>query len=336
MTASLVLHNTGPTAVATRRTAGAVDTPSSPLELLALLHELCVCTETTIARLLARVSLLELSIPRDFPAYASSRSGVNETEASRAGPVWATDKSPDTHIVSNALQIPARASLRSDPSARGEIVARFLYACAQSDSTHGHASTSLERFQAADPEGIESTQSGIVAQTNQSVAPNSWQLPPALAPAPIHSYVSTSLPRSNESPSSESTDVRTVHPPLCNDANASNGPNPPPFVLAELKDRSDPLGSTFMYQLCVQVASMLRTLPNDGLDAQTQVVQRIIEYIRAHGAKSSCYFNDKSVEDLRTILQRDEAFSEAVRTVFGDNLLAAGQSILFIARHGTY
>ncbi|EJD41050.1 hypothetical protein AURDEDRAFT_186716 [Auricularia subglabra TFB-10046 SS5] len=171
-----------------------------------------------------------------------------------------------------------------------------------------------------------------MALSAQSVAHSSWQLPPALAPPPTRSIVST-LPRSNESPSSASTDSRTVHPPLSNDGTASNTPEPPPFVLAELNCHPNPLSSQLTCQLCAQVAAMVRTLPDDGLDSQTQVLHCIIESIRADGAKSSYYFNDKSVEELRTILRRDDAFSAAMRTVFGRDFVAAAHSMLLIIRH---
>ncbi|EJD35827.1 hypothetical protein AURDEDRAFT_175101 [Auricularia subglabra TFB-10046 SS5] len=78
---------------------------------------------------------------------------------------------------------------------------------------------------------------------------------------------------------------------------------------------------------------MLRTLPDDGLDSQAQVLQCIIESIRADGAKSSYYFSDKSVEELRKILQCDEAFAAAMRTVFEHDFVAAAKSMLLIIRH---
>ncbi|EJD41079.1 hypothetical protein AURDEDRAFT_115615, partial [Auricularia subglabra TFB-10046 SS5] len=170
-----------------------------------------------------------------------------------------------------------------------------------------------------------------MALSAQSVAHSSWQLPPALAPPPVSTI---SLPHSNESPSSESTDVDATRSPLCNDASsASSEPYPPLFVAAELQCLSDPLPMSFAIQLAPQVVVLARKLPDDGLDSQARVLQLIIECIRVDGYKSCYYFKGRSLDELRATLLHDEAFSNAIRVLFGNNFAEFGQMIMLVLRH---
>ncbi|EJD41081.1 hypothetical protein AURDEDRAFT_186735 [Auricularia subglabra TFB-10046 SS5] len=172
-----------------------------------------------------------------------------------------------------------------------------------------------------------------MALSAQSAAHSGWQLPPALAPAPIHPCVFTpSLANSN--PSSLSTDVDTARPPLCSDASsASSQPNPPLFVTEEVQRLPDPFTSAFIHRICCVLVVLVETLPDDGVASQALVLQRIIETIRVDGYRSCYYFKDRSLDELRTILQNDEEFSNAIRVFFGNNYLEFGKMILLVLRH---
>ncbi|EJD41048.1 hypothetical protein AURDEDRAFT_153362 [Auricularia subglabra TFB-10046 SS5] len=175
MTATLVLYNVGPTTVASRR-PGAEDTASALLETLALLRELCARTDT-MARLLARVYISELSIPRNFPVCASFGSSVNET-AVRAR-AQASDESTDARIGTSAPRLPVcTTSSLIDASVRNEHAARLLYAYTLSIANHGLAPTPLsigtlmdagesQGFPPVDSVGVGLTQGGLASVPNQ-------------------------------------------------------------------------------------------------------------------------------------------------------------------------
>ncbi|EJD35833.1 hypothetical protein AURDEDRAFT_175108 [Auricularia subglabra TFB-10046 SS5] len=88
-----------------------------------------------------------------------------------------------------------------------------------------------------------------------------------------------------------------------------------------------------MRLLSPQVVVLSRKLPDDGLDSQAWALQLIIECIRVDGYKSCYYFKGRSLDELRAILQHDEAFSNGIRVFFGNNFAEFGQMIMLVLRH---
>ncbi|EJD35839.1 hypothetical protein AURDEDRAFT_175114 [Auricularia subglabra TFB-10046 SS5] len=117
------------------------------------------------------------------------------------------------------------------------------------------------------------------------------------------------------------------------DPDTFNARCPPPFDAQELQCLPDPLPTLFVSQLCAQLAALVRDLPDDGVDSQALVLQRIIETIRVDGYRSCHYFKDKSPDELHAILQHDEAFSNAIRVLFGKNFFKFAQFVILILRH---
>lgn len=79
---------------------------------------------------------------------------------------------------------------------------------------------------------------------------------------------------------------------------------------------------------------LIPTLPRDGPDdARARVLQFIVESVRVDGFRTSFFFQDKSLEDLRAILQRDDALSDTIGNLFGDDYFAYGQALVLILRH---
>lgn len=81
------------------------------------------------------------------------------------------------------------------------------------------------------------------------------------------------------------------------------------------------------------MVTFVGALPDDGLDAQARVLQFIVDSVRTNGFTSSYYFGGKSLDELRAILQRDRALSDAVRSLYGPDFAEAGISLMLIIRH---
>ncbi|EJD35826.1 hypothetical protein AURDEDRAFT_147341 [Auricularia subglabra TFB-10046 SS5] len=87
--------------------------------------------------------------------------------------------------------------------------------------------------------------------------------------------------------------------------------------------------------VCVAVDATLlaQSLPNDGLENQAQVLQLIVRSTCTKGYMPSVKFKDASREELRTILQHDAAFSNAMRRFFEEEMDECYDSILLILRY---
>lgn len=66
-------------------------------------------------------------------------------------------------------------------------------------------------------------------------------------------------------------------------------------------------------QLGFDVRDVARTLPDNSLDSQAQLLRYIVQFIRTRGLRCTYWFKDKTLDEMRAALNHDPSFSAAVR-----------------------